>query len=1039
MASLWRETLRASIVRVYLRFAISCVLLLVALFPAHGQTFASLSLQIDDPAGAVLAGSNVSIQNVDTGVERRTVSDAIGTATVPGLAAGRYRLTVEAAGFSGFEAPLTLTLGQEARLHVVMRVQSATESVVVADTSHGIDTERTEASQVIAPDQISKLPIPERDFIDFVLLTPTATIGRSTSTAAQSAFQETELMISLGGLRETHSVFYGIDGVDYNTSTSGVQRVSPSLDWVEEFRVTNAPGAADAGMNLGGAVNTITKSGTNNLHGSAYDYMRNNQFDAHNLLSAPGFSTLRFNQFGATIGGPVRRERAFYFVGYQGQRRAESPIFSHFILSCINTAGCLGPGTPSINGVKASLGLAPENLGSILLIQDYDNAFAKFTAAPSSKTSLAIGYLFANVRNHNTPAASPGQGLPSSYRDNLIHDQTIYGNLFQMLSNRWSAESSLNVGRRVFHMNPVNAGYEPAIQVADELYSGGFLGGVSYYNEHHFQAKEALSWTRDTHTIKIGAEFQPIWFAAQTPYFTPGVGIFSPQSFFGVGPFASAPFGPGTAVEFIFQEPRSEFGQQVPQRQLPFQTGFYTGADAAVRNQADQVHFWHKILGTYVEDQWHAAPNLLLSLGARYDVDLLPSAQDLKLIGKMNGSDFTKLQPRIGLAYSMRNGKTVVRSNFGIYTGSFEYSSTVNNWHGASPFTAMNQPLLAEFANPSEDLIGFAPAGMVGAVGPVASGGAFRKFSQSGIYPAPNSLKQFPLGFMKRKFPKLYSEQANLEIDNDLSNNWHLTLGYHYLHALRLNSSKSINGLPNGFLSDGRQKFAPADTNFGFALFASPTGWAIYNAGTAVLRRDFAHHYSAMASYTFAKSIDVATENQLQDEPQDYLAPQLDRAVGDNDVRHRLVVTLTGESPATWDVPFRNFELSMVNTLQSPQFYSILAGSDVNGDGFPFNDRVGAIGRNSYQGDSYYDTDVRIQRRVNLTERVKAIARVEALNVLNRVNVQDVDQVYGAGEFGGPIPHHYGDGVTSPSNPTFGSPTYAGAARQFQFSLKLEF
>jgi hypothetical protein len=129
----------------------------------------------------------------------------------------------------------------------------------------------------------------------------------------------------------------------------------------------------------------------------------------------------------------------------------------------------------------------------------------------------------------------------------------------------------------------------------------------------------------------------------------------------------------------------------------------------------------------------------------------------------------------------------------------------------------------------------------------------------------------------------------------------------------------------------------------------------------------------------------------------------------------------------------------MLNTLQSPQYYSILAGSDINGDGFPFNDRVGNIGRNTYRGAAYYDTDLRLQRLFNLTERWKLNASAEALNVLNRVNVQDVDQVYGAGEFEGPVPRSFGDGVTSPTNPTFGSPTFAGAARQIQLSLKVKF
>jgi hypothetical protein len=175
-------------------------------------------------------------------------------------------------------------------------------------------------------------------------------------------------------------------------------------------------------------------------------------------------------------------------------------------------------------------------------------------------------------------------------------------------------------------------------------------------------------------------------------------------------------------------------------------------------------------------------------------------------------------------------------------------------------------------------------------------------------------------------------------------------VGYRYLHAMRLLSSNTVNGVPAGYLSDGRQKFQPADSNFGFVLYADPSGWSIYNAGIVSLRKEFAQHYSVLANYVYGKSIDVATENQLQDEPQDYLQPQLDRAVGDNDVRHRLVLTLMAESPATWTAALRNFQFSMLNTLQSPQYYSILAGSDINGDGFPFNDRVGAIGRNTYRG-----------------------------------------------------------------------------------------
>ncbi len=1002
-----------------------------------GQQFATLKVTVVDPSGSFVAQAKVSARKTDTGIVRDGVSDKSGNVVIPGLSAGQYTLTVNADTFAPYEVPLVLTLGQIADVQVPLHIVGTTEQVEVTESTQEIDRERTVGSQVINPKQISNLPISDRDFVDFVLLTPTATVGRNTSTGAQSAFQESVLQVSFGGLRETHSVLYGLDGVDYTTTVSGVQRVSPSLDWVQEFRVINGPDAASGTLNLGAAVNTITKSGTNDLHGSLYDYLRNNAMDANNLLSAPGFNTLRFNQFGATLGGPLRRDKAFFFLGYEGQRRAESPIYSHFILKCIDTPGCLGPGTPSINQIKQDLGLSPENLGSLLLINDYDKTFGKLTDVLSEKSTLSVGYLYANLRNDGTPAASPGQGLPSSYRQNPIQDQTVYGNFFHLFSPAMTSESSVSFGRRVFYMNPVGAGYEPAIDVADTLYSGGFLGGVDYYREIYFPVTEAVTYTHGTHSIKFGGGFEPIWFAAQTPYFTPGVGIFSPQSFFGAGPFAG--FGPGTAVEFLFQQTRADFGTQVPQRNLPFTGGFYDGPNGPAHQAADQVAFWHKLAGFYLQDQWKALPNLTLSYGLRYDIDFLPSANDLRILGKMNPTSFGNVQPRVGLAYAFREGKGVVRSSFGLYNGSLEYSSLVNGWHGAAPFTTMNQPLIPQFGDPANDLVGFGPAGMVGTAGPVLAGAAFSNFTHTGTYPLPSILKQFPLGFTQRKFPFSYSELGSLEVENQLGGGWILTLGYRYVHASRLLSSNTINGVPNGFLSDGRQKFSPADPNFGFVLYATPSGWSIYNAGIVSLRKDFARNFSVMANYVYGKSIDVATENQLQDEPQDYLNPALDRAGSDNDVRHRLALTFMAQSPNTWVAPLRNFQFSLLNTLQSPQYYSILAGSDINGDGFPFNDRVGAIGRNSYRGDAYYDTDIRLQKLLSLGERMKVNLSVEVLNLVNRVNVSDVDQVYGSGEFLGPVPKAYGDGVASPANPTFGSPTYAAAARQIQLSLKFQF
>jgi hypothetical protein len=236
-----------------------------------------------------------------------------------------------------------------------------------------------------------------------------------------------------------------------------------------------------------------------------------------------------------------------------------------------------------------------------------------------------------------------------------------------------------------------------------------------------------------------------------------------------------------------------------------------------------------------------------------------------------------------------------------------------------------------------------------------------------------------------------------------------------------------------------RRRRPPADPNFGFTLLASPSAFSFYDAGTLTLRRDFARNFSILANYVYSKSIDLTTDVQLTGAPMNYLYPEFDRADGDNDIRHRFTAAFLAEAPPSWPVVLRNFKFSTLNTLQSPRHYTLFAGFDVNGDGFPFSDRVGTIGRNTYRGDATYTTDVRLQRSFALTERYKLEAGLEAFNVFNRPSVLDIDTVYGAATFLGPIPRRFGDGITSPANPTFGSARFVAPARQLQLSLRLDF
>lgn len=993
---------------------------------------------VNDQSGAVIPGASITITNLQTGARRTDVTESHGLSVIPGLPAGRYELTAEAKGFTQRKLAVILSVGQIASVNVTMGV-TVKEEVQVQATAQGIDTEKSEVSQVIDTRKIDDLPVSGRDFIDFVLLTPSVNVGRSTAVGAQSPFTETVLKLSFGGVRESHTTFFALDGVDYTTSISGVQRLSPSQDWVQEFRVVDSPYSSDNGRNLGSVVNTITKSGTNDVHGSLYDYFRSNKMDANNLLSAPGFNTLRFNQFGASAGGPLRKDKNFYFLGYEGQRRAESPLYSSFILHCTDTPGCFGPGSPSINQVKQDLGLQPEVLNSILTIDDYDKLIAKSSNTLSNTTFLNITYLFNDSRKKNARGAAPGEGLPSSYRDNPVRDQTVYSNLIHVFSHDLTSETLLQYGRRVFNLEPKGLGFEPALGIPDLMSSGGFVGSVRFYREQHFQAAENLTYTHGNHTIKFGGEVEPIWTGTQVPLFSPGFAIFAPQTFF------LPPPNDGTPVAFLFLEPRSLFGTQIPNRDPNFENGLYAGPSEQTFNDATTVNYHHALWSLYAQDQWRARPNLSFTLGLRYDVDQLPSGSDLKQVGGFHPTQYGNIQPRASFAYAFNGGKGVLRGGFGIFRGPFVYSDIMVSWVGASEFSYMNQPFLPEFSNPSRNLIGFGPSGAVGDA-PISLRSDFINFVTTGAYPPPTQLAQVPLGYAKKNFPLPFSEQGSLELEHQLGKDFYLSAGYQWLHASQLPVYSSINGEPQSgcdplVASGCKQFFAPIPQlpPFGFVLEVKPIGFSLYNAGTLSLRKAMSHHFNFLANYTYSKSIDISTTVNLPNTPENYLHPEYDRAVGDNDVRHRFTLALLTESPKEWPVIMRDFKFSVLTSLQSARWFSINAGFDTNGDLFPFSDRVGLSARNSYKGDPYYDVDFRLQREVPFTERIRGEFSVEAFNLLNRPNVEDVDHVYGAPDFLGPIPKEFGDHISSPANPTFGSPKFASEARQIQLSFRIMF
>lgn len=989
---------------------------------AFSQELATLRVTVQDPSGGVLPGSTVTLENPETGLTRTVITGDTGLAVLTSLPAGNYRVTAEALLFEKKVLVVPLSVGQVASVTISLGIEMQQQIEVLASTET-LDPEKSELSQVLDQRKVDNLPIQGRDFIDFVLLTPGVVVGQSTSASNVSPFQETVLKLSFNGVRETHTTFIALDGVDYTMALSGVQRTSPSQDWVQEFRVVHQPYTADTGRSFGNVVNTVTRSGSNEFHGTAYEFFRNDDLNAQNLLTDPDFDEFRFNQFGIAGGGPIVRDRTFFFAGYEGQRRAEAPFFSDFVSGNIN----------GINFVKQTLGLSPENLRSVLQVQDYDKFLTRIDHQFSDTALFNARYLFADIDNDDVLGTQPGQGLPSTFRHSPQRDQTISATLINVLSPTLNLETSGQYGRRTVRLEPEGLGLEPVLQVPNLFTTGGIVGSVPFFREQRFSIEENVNYTRGNHSLRFGGEFHVVTEDVRARQVTPGFAIFSPDSFFG-----QPPFNQPTALVFLFGQPRSFFGKQIPPRDPNFQAGLFAGPSQQEFEEAARSQYSFPLYGLYLQDQWNIFPNFNLTLGVRYDVQIRPDDEDLAS-GRFKDDDFNNIQPRIGFSYSFLENRAVLRGGFGIFNGQFPFSDLVQSGNGTAPIgNFINQPLLPGFQNPEEEISGLGKFGPVGVVGPPLAGPALAQFIAAGIFPPPELLVQFPLGFDEIDIPDPYAEKASLQFEYRLGQNFLLGLEYQYLHALKLVAPSQINATPVGTLPNGKTAFQPVDPRFGFTLFDSPTGSSIYHAGIVSLRKGFSRHYSILANYTYSRSIDNVTTLQLTGVRQNFLRPDLERGLSDNHNTHRLTVAFLTESPDDWPLLLRNFKFSILSTAQSARFFTVFTGFDANGDGFPFSDRVGASGRNTFQGDDFFNFDLRLQRVIPLSDRIQAQLSIEFFNLFNQVNVLDVDTVFGAPDFFGPIPREFGDGIGG-ALPSFGSPRSVAPARQIQLAFRLNF
>jgi outer membrane receptor protein involved in Fe transport len=986
------------------------LLLLMAVAIGYGQTpTATLSGVVRNEQGEVIKEATVAVKNTDTGRSRQVTTDKDGRYTFAFLEPGSYELQVQAAGFKLLmQSNLTLKVGGTTVRDVQMEVGGISEQLSVKVKDPLTEPYRVDMSRVVAEEEIQGLPNIGRNFVDFVKLSSGVAIGRENITAG--VYKEPDVgvgavaapRLSFGGQIELATLIQ-VDGADNIQTITGLPRATPSQEAASEFRVLNSTYLAEYGRAMGGFVNIITRSGTNSLNGSVYYYGINDALNARSILNTPDTDVLRQHQYGATLGGPIKKDNTFYFVNYEGQRRAESNRFPLVVQQ--NIAG--------LNAVAARFNLAPETIDQVRT-NDYDQFLGRVDRVIGAHAlSLRYNFLTAGTKNFLGPGFLGSTS--TSARNNDVKDQAVVPTLITVFSPRASNEARLQLARRSFDLSSTN--FQPPMEITNLLSMGRNAGDLDYYQEDRIQLTDNFSYTRGAHQFKFGGDYNYLHDESTWNSFLPARILFpSLDRLLNFSPTTVPSPTTGPAVFWFPTLLSAPGGYQVP---VPFSQPL---PDAY--GNATDFRLNHSIGGVFIQDQWKVAPKLSLTLGMRYDVEGYPS--------RYVNRDTNNVQPRIGLAYNW-NAKGVVRAGFGIFHDRLAQSigqifNTVEyNNRGNLPNSSVLFPGVATFSGRFRQTI---------VVGPPATTAA-QTFLATGQTPVTGISTLNDTLDANLRTP--YSEQASLQLSQELPGGIAVTAGYLFVHAVHLlGRTPNLNAIattaPVGLIpapAPGQQYFGgPGSRRFpelGDAFFLTNPGGSVYHGGTLEVERRFGLGLGVHGSYTFSKTMSdggVDSPTSLGDFPQ---APGVsERALSRQHVGHRFTLSFLKQVPKSMGV-LRDFKFGSLVSIESGRPFTIFTGFDANGDGNPFSDRPGVIGRNTLMGPGIASVDARVARPIKFTERLNSEFSVDFFNLFNRVNIRNINTFYGSAD------------LNNPPAPGFGTPREVFNPRQIQLVLKLKF
>ena len=1048
---------------------------------ASGQTVnATLSGKIVDSSGGIIGKATVTATNTATGVARSVQASDAGEYTIPALPAGDYSVSAVYTGFGKQTKTITLQVGQAAELDFTLTPGSVEQKVEVEATTELAEPTRTQVSTVIAERQIADLPVNGREFIDFALLSPAVQIGDTTS-GSTDVIVEPVTKLSFAG-QNIHFNFIAVDGADDISTASGIQRGTPPQDSVQEFRVINTDYSAEMGRAVGGIVNIITKSGTNDWHGTGYEYFRNNQMDATSILAAPGLNTLRQNQFGAAIGGPIKKDKTFVFANYEGQRRGESPFYNSVVLANIGDATNPAPGT--INYVKKNVyGLPTEPVGlNVLRTADYDNAFARLDHHFSDHELLMLRYFINHGTLLNQSPLNDGFDLPSAFKNNRINDQSLAGSLVSIISPKVTNELRGQFARRNFDFRTATT--QPHLEVSNTFTVGVNRGNPDFYVEKRSEFVDNLTMNLAKHTVSLGGDTNYVVTTESFPLFYPFEADYaSLNAFLGTDGAVSGCGTPTCPDPFVIFFERF----QAPNFTEPTLANFsqiYKGGAIPdnIRNEA-KGSMNHTYNGFFIQDKWRASDNLTLTYGLRWDFETWPS-------NALN-NPYKNFDPRLGVAYNLGGSwHWVVRAGSGLFHGIIP-----------SPLLACQIPSCGGEngypGHPELDSLNSTTKLFAFASGPGIMNTAINDLLQNGEYPDGAPAGFCPSGFLAScgffgpstivRFDKNhknpYGIQSSLAVEFNPFKDTTVSVSYLRVKGVHLGSFYNINQpTPQGQVQVHGSSGGTGCKDYYFAApnlaagtacghtysnpvfdgipgtacelngITCPENYAVFFEATSRwnsnwngllvnINKRFSQHFSTEISYTYAHSIDDGPNPSFVLIPQDSSNFREEKANSADDIRHRFVLNGTVASPTKGSMLLRDYELSTIITLQSPEFFTKFAGFDANGDIFGNNDRVGIEGRDTFRGTNLYTVDLRGSRTFHFREKQSLQILAEAFNLANHVNNKYFNTVYGSADFCNvtPVPAACGAGpffFQGSPNPNYGTPRAVFNPRQIQLALR---